>query len=415
LSRFQTASIAATARRVVAECRALASYTEEPGFTTRRFLSPPMHGVHAHLRAWTTGLGMATRVDAVGNLRGVRAAATANAPTLYIGSHLDSVPHAGAFDGVLGVVMGVALVELLGTERLPFHLEVIGFSDEEGVRFGVPFIGSRALVGTVDETLLGRHDDGGVTVAEAIRVFGLDPALRNDAAISGDGVAYLEFHIEQGPILEAMGLPLGVVDAIVGRTSGVMQFSGQANHAGTTPMNRRRDAVAGAAEWILEVERHAQQTTALVATVGRITVSPDASNVIAGECSCTLDVRHRDDGARAASVEHLVDSARQVATSRGIGVTWTPQLDQMTVAMNPRLVAALARAVAQTGATVHHMTSGAGHDAMILAPRLPAAMLFVRSPGGISHHPDEAVLEDDVAAALRAGIALVTALAASHD
>ena len=362
-----------------------------------------------------TELGMATRVDAVGNLRGVRRSATANPRTLYIGSHLDSVPRAGAFDGVLGVVMGVALVELVAAEPLPFHLEVIGFSEEEGVRFGVPFIGSRALVGTVDETLLGRCDDKGVTVADAIRAFGLDPALLNEAALPGDALAYLEFHIEQGPVLQALGLPLGIVDAIVGRTSGVAQFRGQANHAGTTPMDGRRDALTAAAEWIGHVERHARQTPGLVATVGRATVSPGASNVIAGECSCTLDVRHPDDGIRAASVRHLLESARRVAGSRGLGVTWTPRLEQTTVAMDPGLVATLADAVAKTGAPVHHMTSGAGHDAMILAPRVPAAMLFVRSPRGVSHHPDEAVIEDDVAAALRAGVAVVTALAASSD
>jgi allantoate deiminase len=406
--------MALRARDVIRECRVLAAFTEEPGFTTRTFLSPPMHGVHAHLRQWMTRLGMDVRVDAVGNLRGRRPASSGDTPTLFIGSHLDSVPRAGAFDGILGVVLGLALVELIGSAPLPFTIEVVGFSEEEGVRFGVPFIGSRGLVGSVDDALLARTDSHGVTVLDAIRDFGLDPAEIGEAAVSARAVSYLEFHIEQGPVLDGLGLPVGLVEAIVGLTRGEIHFSGRANHAGTTPMSGRRDAVVGAAEWILEVESLAKQVPGLVATVGRIEATPGATNVIAGDCRCSLDVRHADDRRRGDAVAALLAAAERIANARHLTQSWHPRLDQPAVSMNTTLVQTLERAVEQTGLPAHRMASGAGHDAMIMAQRMRAGMLFLRSPGGISHHPSESVLEDDVAAALQVGRACVLSLAEHH-
>jgi allantoate deiminase len=387
----------------IRHCRELATYSEEPGFTTRTFLSEPMRDVHRHLESWMTGLGMTVRVDAVGNIRGVHPGATSSAPRLFIGSHLDSVPRAGAFDGVLGVVLGITLVEQLNGDRLPFAIEVVGFSEEEGVRFGVPFIGSRAFVGTADAELLATRDVGGVRVSDAIRAFGLDPAGVSDAAAGAGAVGYLEFHIEQGPVLERRGVPLGIVDAIVGLTRVEVTFTGAAGHAGTTPMNTRRDALAGAAEWIGSVEREAIATPGLVATVGRIEASPGAANVIAGSCTCMLDVRHGADTERIGAVARLASQARDLAARRNLELGWTSRLEQAAVVMDVDLVSALERAVGRSGAPVHHLTSGAGHDAMIVAARMPAAMLFLRSPGGLSHHPDESVLEEDVAAALDAG------------
>ncbi|MGH9348528.1 MAG: Zn-dependent hydrolase, partial [Vicinamibacterales bacterium] len=283
------------ARDVIQRCRVLAGFSEEPGHTTRTFLSAPMRDVHAHLTAWMTELGMTVHVDAAGNLRGLYAASCPAARRLYIGSHLDTVPRAGAFDGVLGVVMGVALVDLLNGERFPYAIEVVGFSDEEGVRFGVPFIGSRALAGTVDETLLARRDAHGRSVADAIRDYGLDPREVGRAAADASALGYLELHIEQGPVLDTLGVSLGIADAIVGLTRVEATFTGAAGHAGTTPMQARRDALAGAAEWIGGVEREAHTTPGLVATVGRIEARPGAWNVIAGACAATLDVRHADD------------------------------------------------------------------------------------------------------------------------
>jgi allantoate deiminase len=402
-----------TASEVIRRCRVLASCSDEAGFTTRTFLSNSMRVVLVKMTTWMSAAGMNVSVDAAGNLRGVYPGASSDARRLLIGSHLDTVPHAGAFDGVLGVVMGLALVESLHGKRLPFGIEVIGFSEEEGVRFGVPFIGSRAIVGELDKTLLAVRDSEGITVAQAIRTFGLDPSRLADARTDANPLGYLEFHIEQGPLLEAARCPLAVVDRINGRTSADVTFVGAAGHAGTTPMNSRQDAVAGAAEWIGCVEAHARGTNGLVATTGRIDVDPAAANVIAGRCRVTLDVRHSDDRVRTAAVERLRLAAQEIGTRRRLQVEWLPRLDQSSTEMDPQLVAMLARAMEAAGASKTVMSSGAGHDAMVLAPHMPAAMLFIRTPGGISHHPAESVDERDVALALSAGTNFLNQLAAS--
>ncbi len=381
-------------REVIDRCRALAGCTEEPGFTTRTFLSPPMREVHARLRGWMEQAGMSVHIDAAGNLRGVYEASSPDAPRFYVGSHLDTVPHAGAFDGILGVVMGLALVEKLRGRRLKFSIETVGFSEEEGVRFAMPFIGSRAFIG--DAVRDPRIDD-------AIRAFGLDPSRMGEAQADAGALGYLEFHIEQGPVLESLGLPLGVVDTIAGQSRLEVRFEGQANHAGTTPMRLRRDALAAAGEWIVAVEREARAAEGLVATVGRLDARPGAVNVIAGSVDASLDVRHADDVVRRAAVTRLLRCAEQIAARREISVSWEQRLDQSAVPMDPDLSRVLERAVADSGRAAHRMPSGAGHDAMIVARRMPASMLFLRSPGGISHHPDETVLPEDVAAALAAG------------
>ncbi len=358
----------------IARCRSLALHTEEPGFTTRTFLSEPMRDVHADLCGWMRSAGMSVKVDAAGNLRGSYSGAVPGAPVLFIGSHLDTVPHAGAFDGILGVVIGVKLVELLGGKRLRFGIEIVGFSDEEGVKFGFPFIGSLALIGELPDA----------------RAFGLDPEALPSAIASEPSLGYIEFHIEQGPVLESLGLALGVVEAIVGQSRVEFTFEGKAGHAGTTPMHLRQDALVAAAEWIGAVEREAIATEGLVATVGRVEVQPNAPNVIPGVVKATLDVRHRDDAVRRAAVERLIALAKPA--------DYKVRVDQPAVVMDPHLTSLLERSAP------YRLASGAGHDAMILARRMPAAMLFLRSPGGLSHHPDESVLGEDVAAALSAGM-----------
>ena len=406
--------LAGPAREVIDRCRLLAGYSEESGRTTRTFLSPPMRDVHAALGSWMQRSGMTVHVDNAGNLRGLYPASSPGSPRLFIGSHLDTVVDAGAFDGVLGVVLAVALVDLLRRRPLPFSIEVVGFSEEEGVRFGVPFIGSRALAGTLDDDVLGRVDASGRSVADAIRDYGLDASCIVDARVGDGALGYLEFHIEQGPVLDGLSLPLGIVNAIVGQSRLAVTFTGAANHAGTTPMHARRDAVTGAAEWIVAVEGVARRTPGLVATVGRLRARPGAANVIAGVCEASLDLRHASGDARVAAVETLRWTAHQIGARRELGVHFETHLDQPSVAMNPALVAALERAVAAQGLTTHRIDSGAGHDAMILASRMPVAMLFLRSPGGISHHPDEAVREGDVAAALGTGLAFLDDLAGAH-
>jgi allantoate deiminase len=398
---------------IITRCRAIAALSEQPDCTTRTFLSPPMREVHGILRAWMESLGMSVSVDAAGNLRGYYAAIKSDAPRLLIGSHLDTVPNAGAFDGILGVVLGIALVESLG-RRLPFAIEVAGFSEEEGVRFGVPFIGSRALIGEVDAALLEKRDAHGVTVTQAIRDFGLDASRMPEAVVCSPVLGYFEFHIEQGPVLDQLKLPLGVVEGIAGQTQARVSFRGRANHAGTTPMNLRRDPVAALAEWILAVEKEARATPGLVATVGKVEALPGASNVIAGEALASLDVRHADDARRTTAVDRILAAAREIAQRRGLEFECSSRQEQAFVGCDPELTLSIQKAVESAGFPAHRMISGAGHDAMILARKMPAAMLFLRSPAGISHHPDESVLSQDVAAALKAGLRFLHQLEELH-
>jgi allantoate deiminase len=386
--------------RVIDRCREIAACTEVPGEITRLFLAPSMHKVHALLRGWMEGLGMTVRIDAVGNLRGLWPGLASTSPRLLIGSHLDTVPNAGAFDGILGVVLGVAVVEELHSQHLPFAIEIIGFSEEEGVRFSKPFLGSLAVAGKLDANTLACTDRNGISVREAIQAYGLDPAQLAAAALSDDTFAYLELHIEQGPVLESEDMSLGIVEALVGQTRMQLIFTGQANHAGTTPMHLRHDAMAAAADWIVAVEDYGAKHDGLVATVGRVETLPGAGNVIAGQVTASLDVRHASDAIRKAAIVIIVQQAEAAVAKRGVQVTAHAQLEQPAVPLNPHLTALLHKAATQAGFPSRTMTSGAGHDAMILAPLIPSTMLFLRSPGGLSHHPDEAVLPQDVEAAL---------------
>ncbi len=403
------------AEEVIARCKQLASFSEDAGSIRRTFLAPPMRDCHREIAKWLAAAGAKVTVDAAGNLRGFYAAAQSVAPRLLLGSHLDTVPNAGAYDGVLGVVIAVALLEALEHRRLPFAIEVVGFSEEEGVRFGLPFIGSRALVGTLDEELLNRQDTSGISVRSAIKHFGLNPSEIPRAVLSEDTLAYVEFHIEQGPVLESIGRSLGAVDAIAAQTRMTFEFLGRANHAGTTPMNLRHDAIAAAAEWIAAVERTANNHPGLVATVGQIEAKPGATNVIASEARATLDVRHKSNDIRDGAVEALVRQAHEIAERRGLKVQQNVLLSQRAVAMDPFLVDQIQEAIRNAGCQPHRMTSGAGHDAMILAERVPAAMIFLRSPGGISHDPAESVELEDVARALDCGAHLLETLANSTE
>jgi allantoate deiminase len=391
------------AKRVIAACRHIATMSEEPGRITRRFLTLPVREVHAYLRLNMEALGMEVCVDAAGNLRGLWKPASAGQRRLIMGSHIDTVPDAGAYDGVLGVTMALEWVRLAQEIACPFPIEVIAFSEEEGVRFGVPFIGSRAVAGRFDPSLLALKDGEGVSLAEAIRRFGLDPVKIPEAAVHEEGAAFVEIHIEQGPVLEKENRGVAVVTGIVGQTRLTLEFTGHANHAGTTPMHLRRDALAAAAEWIVLVEAFARQIDGLVATVGRVVLEPNASNVIPGRVLVTLDVRHSHDSQRNSAVEELVSKARAIADRRSLAVDCTPLMNEPAVSMDERLTAYLGAAVEAAGLPLKEMTSGAGHDAMVMATRMPAAMLFLRSPGGLSHHPDETVAEEDVEAALKVG------------
>lgn len=380
-------------------CDDLALLTEEPGAVTRTFLSYPMKQVHTLLSMWMREAGLSVRIDAVGNVIG-RLEGT-DSRTVMIGSHVDTVPNAGKFDGILGVMLGIALAKAVRLSQLtlPFSLEVVAFSEEEGVRFALPFIGSRALVGTLTPDLLEKRDASGVSLSEAMVNFGLNP-FDLAAARATELLAYLEIHIEQGPVLEARGLALGVVQGIAGQTRATLSLTGQAGHAGTTPMNLRRDALTAAAQVVLEVERLAKATQGLVATVGMLEVHNGAGNVIPQQVTLSLDVRHLEDGIRKRSVAELLDFAWQIARKRNLAFNHEIKLEQAASHCNDMLSGFLSDALEDSGRKVFVLPSGAGHDAMIMAAVTRTAMLFIRSPGGISHHPNETVQVGDTRAAL---------------
>lgn len=397
------------AELAVARCRELAAISDVAGGTTRTFLSEGMRRANERVARWMGSVGLHVRVDAAGNLRGRLPGGMPGEGTFVLASHLDTVPNAGAFDGVLGVMMALALSEQMRAAGLPFALEVIAFSEEEGVRFGVPFLGSRALVGELDEALLARVDEAGLSVGEVMLRYGLR-LNEVPAAQMTDALGYLEFHIEQGPALESEGLPIGVVETVAGQSRLEVVFTGRANHAGTTPMHLRQDAMCAAAAWIVAVEAYARRMPGAVATVGSILAWPGAGNVIAGEVRASLDVRSATDAVREDAVRQLLAAAREAGASRGVAVAVEERMQQAAVPMDRGLLRLLEDAVDATGTPVRRMVSGAGHDAMVVAAHMPAAMLFVRSPGGVSHHPDETVLVNDVALALKVGVAFLHAL-----
>jgi len=395
---------------VIARCRELAAISEMSGGTLRTFLSPAMKRCYEVVGEWMKSAGMTITVDSAGNLRGFRPGTEPGKRVLLMGSHLDTVRDAGAFDGILGVVLAIAIVESFQGRLLTFDTEVIGFSDEEGVRF-VPFIGSRALVGSLDERTLKRTDRAGITIARAISDFGLDPGNIPQVVLTTPTLGFLEFHIEQGPVLEAAGESVGIVESIAGQNHANVKFVGSANHAGTTPMRLRHDALAAAAQWIAVVEQTARATPNLVATVGEINAQPGISNVIPGEVKMSLDVRHADNAARQRAFDGMRDAATEIAHQRGLKLLWTDARSLQTVRMDETLTGLVA-AAAPKG--TRRMTSGAGHDAMILAPHIPSAMLFLRSPGGVSHHPAESVLPEDVDLALAIGHRFIESMSTEY-
>jgi allantoate deiminase len=383
----------------MARCERLATLSEEEGRVTRTFLSGPMLQVHEVVKGWMEEAGMAVRVDEVGNLIGRYVGSSESAPCLILGSHLDTVRDAGKYDGVLGVLLGIAVVKSLEGERLPFALEVIGFADEEGVRYGTPFLGSLAYSGQFPPALLELRDASGISLREAIDAFsGGSERIIQKRFDPANILGYIEVHIEQGPVLESLDKAVAPVDAIAGSSRASVTFRGKAGHAGTVPMTLRQDALAGAAAFVLEVEHYARAVPGLMATVGNLRVMPGAVNVIPGEVVLSLDVRHAYDAVRERAVGELRARAQDLALERRLELSWQALHDQEATPLDPRLTGLLSKAL---GSNSPRLTSGAGHDAMIMAKRVPAAMLLVRSPGGVSHHPDEMVLEEDVAEALR--------------
>jgi allantoate deiminase len=400
----------------MARAELLAAYSEEAGRLTRRFGTLALAEAGEVVAQWMREAGLSVRRDAIGNVIGRSAHADPGAPALLLGSHLDTVPDAGRYDGVLGVLAGIAVAERLREQELPFALEVVAFADEEGSRFGTAFLGSSVLAGSFDGETLGRVDSDGVSLEKAVRAFGGDPSALDEAGLApGALVGYAELHIEQGPALEASGLPLGVVSGISGQTRAALRFTGTPGHAGTIPMELRRDALAAAAQVVGEAESLARDTPGLVATVGDITVLPGAPNVIAGRAELVLDVRHPEDADRIWAVGRLRERAGEIASGRGIELEWELLHEQAAVRCDPGLTGRMFQALEDVGVQPNALPSGAGHDAATMARVAPVSMLFVRCAGGVSHHPDESVDEADVALGIDALTRFVELVAERHS
>lgn len=390
-------------RRLLAQADELAQFTEDPPRVTRVFLSPQHRAAGEKILAWMREAGMSASFDALGNAVGRYEGASPGAPALLTGSHMDSVRNAGRYDGIFGILCPIECVRRLHAagKRLPFAIEVIAFGDEEGVRFSATLLGSHALSGTFDPAWLDKKDAAGTTMREALVAFGGDPAaipgLKRDPA---KVLAFVEVHIEQGPVLLDKELPLGIVTAIAGGSRYAVDVTGLAGHAGTVPMGMRRDALAGASEMVLAAERIALSMPGTVATIGRIEARPGAINVIPGEAKFTLDARAGEDGLRHALEEKLLAEFRAIAARRNLEVKFTKLLELKAAQCAPRLMDQLAASLGRHGLSGHRLPSGAGHDAMAIAPVAEIAMLFVRcGNGGISHHPDETMTAADAALA----------------
>jgi allantoate deiminase len=406
---------------------ALARISDDPNCLTRMFCSPAMRRANALVSSWMREAGMAIHRDAIGNLIGRYGASSPKSKIenrqskiLLLGSHLDTVRNAGKFDGPLGVLVAIACVQDLYSSktRLPFAIEVIGFADEEGVRYQSTYLGSRLLTGNLNPKDLKRLDPDGITMAQAIRSFGGNPDALSKAKMDPARLlGYVEVHIEQGPVLEQKNLPVGIVTAIAGQTRMRLTFTGRAGHAGTTPMNLRRDALCAAAEFISTVETFAlshrgnRADSGLVATVGEITALPGASNVIPGQVSLSLDVRHAKDSVRHRAVAILKEKAIQIAHRRNIRFSAEVTHQSLAVACDRHFSSLLAKAATSHQNRVPLLPCGAGHDAAALAAIIPVAMLFVRCKGGISHHPDESVSVQDVRTAISVTIDFIEQLA----
>jgi allantoate deiminase len=396
---------------IVGRIARLAEISETPEHLARIFLTPEHRAAADLILDWMRSAGMRAHLDAIGNVCGRYEGEVAGLPCLMLGSHYDTVRDAGKWDGPLGLITAIACVADLHKRgrRLPFAIEVTGFADEEGVRFASTLLGSRAVAGSFDESVLNARDSAGISMREALSTFGLDPDHIGAAARArGELLAYLELHIEQGPVLEAQNLPVGVVTAIAGATRLAANLTGMAGHAGTVPMALRRDALAGAAECITTIEELCRTDEGgLVGTVGYIHATPGATNVIPGQVSFTIDLRAPTDTHRKKAVADIVRQIEAIAKRRKLMLQVDVTHENRTVPCAPWLKAQVADAVAAEGYTVFELPSGAGHDGMAMIDLADVAMLFVRCRGGISHHPDEHVELADADAGARVLLRLI--------
>jgi len=402
-------------KRIIDLARRLARFSETPDALTCTYFSPAHKAVAAELRNQMQAAGMTAAVDAVGNVVGHYPSAAATAKTFLIGSHDDTVANAGAFDGRLGILTGLVAIEFLhrAGRRLPFHLDLIAFAEEEGVRFSAPYLGSAVVAGRFDDSLLTRTDAAGVTLGQLLEDHNIDLAAIRGLGRAADTLCgYLEVHIEQGPVLLERNLPVGIVSAIAGSARFRVAVRGTAGHAGTVPMRLRHDAAAAAAEMILAVERRCATGGALVGTVGQVAVPHGLINVIAGRCEFSLDIRAGDDATRDAAIADISAAISQIAGRRGVTAEIAEIGRHAAVPCAATMQSALARSIARAGVEPFHLPSGAGHDAVMFAGLTEIGMLFVRcGNGGISHSPLETVTEADADLAARIVLDLLANLA----
>ncbi|HEX5556528.1 MAG TPA: M20 family metallo-hydrolase [Gaiellales bacterium] len=391
------------AARAMARADELAACSERAGEITRRYGTPELVAARELLEAWMLQAGLRTRVDRAGNLIGTLGAG--ERPAVVIGSHFDTVVDAGRYDGNLGILLGIGCAEELAGADPAHDLTVVAFCDEEGTRFPTAYFGSRAFLGAPlpDGALT---DAEGATLAAGIDIAG-NAAAEPGSGLPANAVAYLEAHIEQGPVLEAQGHPLGIVTAITGGAKLTVTLTGTAGHAGTVPMGLRRDAFSAAAEIALAVERLARDDGEAVATVGEVAVAPGAANVIPGRAAISIDLRHPDDGRRGRLLGRVREIVADVAARRGVEAAVDVVHHERSVVCDRALGERMRRAARSIRLDPPSLASGAGHDAVVLSDHVPVAMLFVRCAGGISHNPAESVTEDDVAAALAVLTAVV--------
>jgi allantoate deiminase len=389
---------------IAARLAELAAVSDEPGRLTRLYLGPGHRKAADLVAKWMREAGMTPRIDALGNVVGRYRARDGGALTLMLGSHIDTVRNAGWFDGALGVVAAIEVVRAASVsgKRFPFAIEVIAFGDEEGVRFASTLGGARALAGNFNLHALDEVGEDGVSRRQALVAFGCNPSRLAEEALAPDrALGYVEVHIEQGPVLEQEGLPVGIVTAIDGVTRGTVEVDGVAGHAGTVPMPMRKDALAAAAEMLLAVEGRARSRSNLVATVGKMEVPGSAANTIPGQARFTLDIRSPSDQERIGAVGDIKETIAAIAQRRGVTARLSVGHEVPAAICDAALSDQIAQAVESCGVTPRRLPSGAGHDAMAFDRIIPFAMLFVRCRGGVSHNPEEFASPGDIDIAAR--------------
>lgn len=405
--------------RALTRCDTLSKISEMQGAIFRQYLTKEHKQCNQLVSDWMKESGLTTWQDSVGNQWGRLSSSHPNAKSLIIGSHLDTVPNAGAYDGILGVMLAIELVALVKTHdiQLPFHVDIVGFCDEEGSRFATTLIGSKALAGKFDANWLALNDAQGVSMKQAMTDFGLVADEFSQSALNPQDILnYWEVHIEQGPVLESQQQALGIVTGIAGAKRALITFIGRNGHAGTTPMHLRHDALAACAELVVEIEKLANNAQHdEVATVGQIQASPGATNVISGKAEISLDARAQSDEALALLVANIEQTAQQIANKRGLTLNWQWTHSAQAVDCDNDIKNIFQLACTANNEIAPSLPSGAGHDAMSLATICPIGMLFIRSPGGISHHPDESVNSEDVAKALAVLYSAITQRASDFN